>query len=426
MIDQSTAIARRTAAAPLADRVAARLVLRQLERWQVGALTMALPDGQILELGERGATRRVAVAVKQWRFFRRVLAGGDIGVGEAYMDGDWECSDLVELCRMFLEDQSVIVGRSVWTLPARAAHAVQRLARANTLRGSRRNIRHHYDLSNDLFALFLDESMTYSAAVFSRPDATLEEAQCAKLDGICRSLDLQPGQHVLEIGGGWGGFAIHAARHYRCRVTALTLSDDQLRLARQRVAAAGLGHCVEIRLCDYRRMTGRFDHIVSIEMFEAVGRRYYDAFFAACERMLQPHGRMFLQTIAIPDQRFDAYARDYDWLRKYVFPGSLIASVHEITASLKRVTALRIEALRDIGLDYAHTLHLWRQRFLGRQHEVRQLGFDERFIRMWDFYLASCEAAFSVRYINNVQLVLGRPLPFARALARRASPAQAA
>jgi cyclopropane-fatty-acyl-phospholipid synthase len=413
MIHPMTIEARRAGRVPLADRVAARLVLRQLERWHVGALRLELPDGRICELGEQRTARRVDVTVRDWRFFRRVLTAGDIGVGEAYMDGDWECSDLVELCRLFLEDQSVVDGGSGWTLPARVLHTMQRLVRANTLRGSRRNIQHHYDLGNDLFRLFLDDSMTYSAAVFARSDMTLEDAQREKLDGICRSLDLRPDQHILEIGSGWGSFAVHAAREYGCRVTSLTLSHDQLDLARQRVAEAGLADRVDVRLCDYRQVEGRFDRLVSIEMFEAVGLRYYDAFFAACDRLLRPRGRMFLQTIAIPDQRFDAYARDYDWTRKYIFPGSLLASLHEMTASLKRVTTLRVESLRDIGPDYARTLHHWRARFLARQHEVRRLGFGDRFIRMWDFYLASCEASFSARYINNLQLVMARPLPLA-------------
>jgi len=399
--------------ATLADRAAAAAVFRHLSRWHAGALTVELPDGRVRELG-RGGGARLHLTVTRWRFFRRVLLGGDIGVGEAYMDGDWRCDDLVGLCRAFLADQSVVAQRSPWALPTRLAHAVRRVWQANTLRGSRRNIRHHYDLSNDLFALFLDESMTYSAAVFSDPQTSLEAAQYEKLDGICRALALQPDQHVLEIGGGWGSFAMHAARVRGARVTSLTLSQDQLRLARQRVAAAGLEGRVDIRLCDYRHVDGCFDHVVSIEMFEAVGLEYYDAFFGACERMLAPHGRMFLQSIAIPDQRFDSYRRDYDWLRKYIFPGSLLASLHEITASLKRVTHLRVEGLRDIGPDYALTLRLWRERFLARRGEVRRLGFDERFVRMWEFYLASCEAAFGVRYINDLQLVLGRPEPLAR------------
>lgn len=416
MSSATTPLSRGTSAPALGllDRVAQRLALGQLRRWRA-PLTIELPDGRAIDVGQSRAGRRVSVAVKDARAFRRLLASGDIGLGESYMDGDWESSDLVELCRLFIAESAG--ARSWLALPMRAVHAWQRVAHANSVRGSRRNIRAHYDLSNDLFQLFLDPSMTYSAAVFERPGATLEEAQHAKLDGICRSLALQPGDHVLEIGSGWGSFAMHAARAYGCRVTSLTLSQDQRTLARQRVAQAGLSDRVDIQLCDYRHATGQYDHLVSIEMFEAVGLRYYDAFFGACERLLRPQGRMFLQTIAIPDQRFRAYARDFDWSRKYIFPGSLLASLHEITASLQRVTTLRIESLRDIGLDYARTLHCWRAQFLRAQHEVRRLGFDDRFIRMWDFYLASCEASFAARYINNLQLVLCRPLPFARALA---------
>ncbi len=416
MIDQSATTELHTDEASPVDRVAMRVVLHGLEFWRGGALTLELPDGRCIDVGRGRAAPRVSVAVRRWRFFRRLLTGGDISVAEAYVDGDWECSDVVALCRMFVMDQGAASGRSALARPRRLLHTLQRLASANTLGGSRRNVRAHYDLSNDLFGLFLDESMTYSAGVFERPEATLEEAQRAKLDGVCRSLGLAPQHHVLEIGSGWGSFALHAARTYGCRVTSLTLSRDQLALARARVADAGLGGRVDIRLCDYRRMTGRFDHLVSIEMFEAVGLRYYDAFFAACERLLRPHGRMFLQTIAIPDQRFPAYARDFDWIRKHIFPGSLLASLHEITASLRRVTTLRIESLRDIGLDYARTLHLWRERFLRRRRDARRLGFDDRFVRAWDWYLASCEAAFGARYINDLQLLLGRPLPFARAL----------
>lgn len=401
-------------AAPLPDRLAARLVLARLERWTVGRLTLTLPDGSRRECGPRGAERHVAVTVRDWRFFRRLLAGGDIGAGEAYMDGDWSCSDLVTLCALFVEDQSLLPESSFWALGGRARHAVRRWREANSRRGSRRNIRAHYDLGNAFFRLFLDDSMTYSAGVYASPAASLEEAQAEKLDGICRAIGVRPGQHVLEIGGGWGSFALHAAGRYGARVTSLTLSREQQRLASERAAAAGLAGRVDFQLRDYRDVPGRYDHIVSIEMFEAVGLAYYDAFFGACERLLAPAGSLFLQAIAIPDQRFDAYRRSYDWLRKYIFPGSLLASLHAITGSLRRVTRLRIESLRDIGPDYARTLRDWRERFLARRDAVRRLGFDDRFLRMWEFYLASCEAAFATRYLGDLQLVLRRPLPYAR------------
>jgi cyclopropane-fatty-acyl-phospholipid synthase len=396
---------------PKLDRLAARVVLGRLASWRHGRLTLTLPDGDTVDLGaDAPDARPVALAVHDWRFFRRLLLGGDIGAGESYVDGDWSCSDLVGLCALVIEDQSVLAERSPWQLASRAVHALRRLREANTRRGSRRNIARHYDLSNDFFRLFLDESMTYSGGVFARPATTLAEAQDEKLDGICRAIDLRDGQHVLEIGSGWGSFALHAAGRYGARVTSLTLSREQQRLAVERVAAAGLQDRVSIQLLDYRAVAGRFDHVVSIEMFEAVGFEYYDAFFGACERLLAPQGCLFLQTIAFPDQQFTRYRRDYDWLRKYIFPGSLLASLHGITGSLRRTTQLRVESLRDIGPDYARTLAAWRQRFLAQRDAVRQLGFDERFVRLWDFYLASCQAAFAIRYLSNLQLVMRRPL----------------
>jgi cyclopropane-fatty-acyl-phospholipid synthase len=403
------AVAALPARVPLRDRVAAKLVLGQLEQWRAGALTVTLPDGTIVECGDRACVRRVSVTIRDWKLFWRALTGGDIGVGESYMAGEWECSDLVELCRLFLRDQSVVEYHSAWTLAARLRHLLLRVARANTLSGSRRNIKYHYDLSNDLYRLFLDESMMYSCAVFERPDMSLAEAQHTKIDEICQRLSLAPGMHVLEIGSGWGAFAIHAARQYGCRVTSLTLSDEQLQLARERVAAAGVESLVDIRLCDYRNIAGSFDRIVSIEMFEAVGYEYYGAFFGQCSKVLKPNGKMFLQTIHMPDQRFDVYRRDFDWIRKHIFPGSLLASVHGISAALMRHTQLRIEWLRDIGPHYARTLHMWRERFMQRLPDVHALGFDDRFVRMWEFYLASCEAAFATRYIGDVQMVLTRP-----------------
>jgi len=394
---------------PLRYRTAARLVHGTLAGWRGGALSMALPDGSVREYGECGSTPAVRVTVKDWKFFWRALTAGDIGVGESYMAGEWECSDLVDVCRCFLRDQSMLDSRSTWTLPARLWHAWLRLRRVNTLKGSRRNIEHHYDLSNDLYRLFLDESMMYSCAVFEPSDASLADAQRYKLDQICQRLALVPGMEILEIGSGWGAFAVHAAQHYGCRVTSLTLSKEQLALARERVAAAGLDTLVDIRLCDYRAVTGSFDRIVSIEMFEAVGYEYYDAFFGQCSRLLKPDGRMFLQTIYKPDQQFDRYRRDFDWVRKYIFPGSLLASVYGIARALKHHTAMRIEWMQDIGLHYAHTLRAWRERFMSRAPEVRQLGFDDRFIRMWEFYLASCEAAFATRYLGDAQMILAKP-----------------
>ena len=394
---------------PLRYRWATKVVLAVMARWKAGALAMALPDGRTVHIGVPGAEPAVIVTVKDWRFFWRTLTAGDIGVGESYMAGEWECSDLPELCRLFLRDQSMLRAPSAWTLLARLRHAWLWLRQGNTLAGSRRNIKYHYDLSNDLYRLFLDESMMYSCAVFERAEASLEEAQRLKIDQICRRLELAPGLDVLEIGSGWGSFAIHAARAYGCRVTSVTLSDQQLQLARERVAAAGVDTAVDIRFCDYRQVTGSFDRIVSIEMFEAVGYEHYAAFFRACSSLLKPGGRMFLQTISIPDQRFDRYRQEFDWIKKYIFPGGLLASLHAITQALKEHTDMQIEWMQDIGVHYARTLRHWRQRFVSQLPEVRRLGFDDRFIRMWEFYLASCEAAFSTRYIGDLQIVLAKP-----------------
>jgi len=389
---------------PLRHRLAARAVLRALAAWHGGTLTLELPDGSVRTFGD-GGDPRVSVGIKDWRVFWRFLTTSDVGAGEAYMDGELTTSDLVALCQLCLLASS-IEQRSAWGLPARLRHAALRIAHANTLTGSRRNIRHHYDLSNDLYQLFLDDSMMYSCALFEHDDDTLAAAQRKKLDDICQRLELMPGHHVLEIGSGWGAFALHAAGQYGARVTSITLSEQQLALARQRVAEAGLSSQVDIQLRDYRQVTGLFDRIVSIEMFEAVGYEYYGAFFSTCSRVLKPGGRMFLQTITIPDQRFDRYRRDYDFIKKYIFPGGVLASLTGITAALKRHTDMRVDWLRDIGLSYAKTLHCWRERFLSHLPEVRQLGFDDRFIRMWEFYLASCEAAFSIRHIGDAQMIL--------------------
>jgi len=394
---------------PLHHRLAVKLVVAALKRWRGGLLLVSLPNGNELRFGEVSSGRPVRLVVKRWRFFWRALTGADVGVGESYMDGEWSSNDLAELCRQFLQEQSVLTYRSPWTALTRLRNLLLRITRANTISGSRRNIRSHYDLSNDLYRLFLDESMMYSCAVFERDDMSLEEAQRHKIDEICRRLELVPGLAVLEIGSGWGSFAIDAARHYGCRVVSLTLSEQQLALARERVRQAGLESAVEIRLCDYREVTGQFDRIVSIEMFEAVGYEYYSDFFGQCDRLLKPGGRMFLQTITVPDQRFDAYRREFDWIRKYIFPGGLLASVHAVATALKSHTDLRIEWMQDIGPHYARTLRCWRQRFVSHLPDVDRLGFDERFRRMWEFYLASCEAAFGTRHIGDVQMIFSRP-----------------
>lgn len=393
---------------PLRHRLAADLFLRRLAHWQGGALSITLPDDSVVHAGNPTAAR-VHIRVKAWHVFSRILMAADIGAGETYMEGDWECSDLVSLCRWFIRDANLLSSGGAWTWPTRLLHTIIQRSRANTLAGSQRNIRAHYDLSNELYRLFLDDSMTYSSAVFPDRDCSLEAAQQHKIDMICRRLALASHHHLLEIGSGWGTLAIHAARNYGCRVTTLTLSEQQLALARERVAAAGLTERVDVRLCDYRHVTGSYDRIVSVEMLEAVGHAYYRTFFDQCARLLKPGGRMVLQAICVPDQRFAAYQRDFDWIRKYVFPGGALASIHAIVTAVKQQTPLQLEWLEDIGPHYERTLRFWRERFRNQHVTVRALGFGDRFVRMWDFYLASCEAAFAERAIGNVQMLFTRP-----------------
>lgn len=392
----------------LVARWARPAVLRLLSQWRVGRLELRLPEGEWLRFGSAGAEPVARVHVRQDAAFRRVLFGGEIGAGESYTDGDWWAEDLplfLELCLDNLPRPRLNGGLAAFR---GLRSALRQRFRANTRRGSRRNIRDHYDLGNEFYRLFLDESLTYSSAVYPPGVDDLAEAQAHKLDGILDRLGAGPGDRILEIGCGWGSFALRAAERRGCRVTGLTLSERQQELARERVAAAGLSDRIEIRLLDYRDINETFDHVVSIEMFEAVGFEYYDTFFAAIDRALRPGGRALIQTITVPDEGFTEYRLKSDWIRRHVFPGSLLASVGEIRRSLARVTKLALRETREIGPDYARTLRDWRVRFHERLREVHALGYDERFIRLWDYYLASCEAGFARGVIGNSQLLLGR------------------
>jgi cyclopropane-fatty-acyl-phospholipid synthase len=285
---------------------------------------------------------------------------------------------------------------------------VRHWLRPNTRPGSRRNIASHYDLGNDLFELFLDPSLTYSSAIFGHPSEPLAEAQQRKFRRLGDQLRLEASDHVLEIGCGWGGFAIFAARTYGCRVTGLTISTEQHAFATARVRDAGLAGRVDIRLCDYRDVAGRFDKIVSIEMLEAVGRAHWPVFFERCDAVLAPGGSVAIQTIAMPDHRFEAYLRHADWIQTYIFPGGLLPSLGELCRAMTARTRLSVTGLEEIGLDYAETLARWRSAFLENLERVRHLGFDDRFIRMWEYYLASCEAMFRTRMLWTYQLLLRR------------------
>ena len=372
-----------------------------------GTLTLACPDrtwrlGQPAELDGQ-------ITVHDERFFLRALTGSDIGLGESYMDGDWTTPDLVQLVRLMLRNREALESRSrIAGALHQFAGSMARRLRDNSITGSRRHIHRHYDLGNDFFRLFLDtELRMYSCGYFRSSADTLEQAQAQKVDRICRALCLAPGDHVLEIGSGWGGFAMWAATRYGCRVTTTTISDEQYRhVVALKDTLGEAGSRIEILRSDYRELTGQFDKAVSIEMFEAVGLDHYDDYFRQVDRLLKPDGQMLLQTITVSDQWFPKYHGTPDWIEKYIFPGGELASVGEILRSLERTTSLSVHHAENFGSHYARTLHAWRSRFHARLDDVRAQGFDERFIRMWDLYLASCEATFLERHTGLYQLLL--------------------
>jgi cyclopropane-fatty-acyl-phospholipid synthase len=385
---------------------AKRLFLSTLEGLNSGSLELVLPD-RTQRFGDASAELRARLVVDRERFFTRALTGGDTGIGEAYVDGDWSSPDLVSLMRLAVRNLAKLEEKNAFfSSLSRFADRVRQRLRKNTVEGSRRNIQAHYDLSNEFFRLFLDQNLVYSCAWYERPEDSLETAQIQKLDRICRKLDLQPRDRVLEIGTGWGAFALHVARNYGCQVTTTTISQQQYKYARERFDAADPHPRIELLLEDYRQLSGRFDKIVGIEMFEAVGFEHYDEFFRTCDRLLEPDGSMLLQTITMNEQKFPRYRKQSDWIQKYIFPGAQLASLRGILDSLARATRLSPFHAEDMGVHYARTLAAWRERFHDSIGEVKALGFDDRFVRMWDYYLAFCEGAFRERHISDFQLLL--------------------
>ncbi|MFO1418391.1 MAG: cyclopropane-fatty-acyl-phospholipid synthase family protein [Methylotetracoccus sp.] len=388
-----------------------KLLLDRMSRIRDGSLRIVDERG-MLECGARTPRCDVAVEVDiaDPAAYRSMALRGSIGAGESYMDGQWTCSDLTGLIRILVANRPVLDGLD--SGPVRLASPLFRLyhmLRSNTISGSRRNIAEHYDLGNDFYRLFLDETLMYSCALFADQSTSLHQASIAKNELICRKLQLRPSDHLLEIGTGWGGFAIHAARHYGCRITTTTISREQWTLATQRIAEAGLADRVSVLLEDYRHLTGRYDKIVSIEMLEAVGHRYYDGYFARCSSLLNDDGLMLLQTITIAEQLYERAKHSVDFIQRYIFPGGCLPSVAAIADVIARKTDFRIYHLDDIGPHYATTLRHWRERFLENLPEVRTLGFSERFIRMWEFYLCYCEGGFIERAIGNIQMLLTKP-----------------
>ncbi len=392
-------------------RLARALLMAQLRKIRHGRLRL-IDQGVDETFGSVSADAPfdITLRVRNARFYSDVVFAGTVGAGEAYTNGYWHCDDLTGLVRLMVVNRALMndvdSGWSRLSAPLlKFAHWLNR----NDKTGSRRNISAHYDLGNRFFELFLDDTMAYSCGIFAGPESTLLEASTAKFDAACSKLALTSDQHLLEIGTGWGGLAIHAARHYGCRVTTTTISREQYDMARERVARAGLEDRVTVLLEDYRDLRGSYDAVVSIEMIEAVGHQYLDTYFHRCSELLKPSGAMLLQAITIRDQFYDQARRSVDFIKRFIFPGSFIPSVAAIVDSVGRSTDMKLFHLEDIGPHYARTLRMWREAFLARQNEVRAQGYPETFVRMWEYYLCYCEGGFEERQLGDVQMLLTKP-----------------
>ena len=385
--------------------MAIRLGLSAASRIRIGRLSVVMPDGRRSVFGDPASTRTAEIRIHDEAAAVRILLHGETGAGEAYMDGLWSSPDLAGLLRWAaLNRDSLALSTGWFRRPAQVRRTIAHRFRRNTKGQSRRNISAHYDLGNDFYRTFLDETMTYSSAVFASPDQSLADAQRNKYRVIAEGAGLVRGQHVLEIGTGWGGFALYAAGELGCRVTSVTISQEQFDLARRRVLEAGLEDLVDIQLRDYRDITGTYDAIVSIEMLEAVGAEYFATFFEKCDAALVPGGRLSLQSITFPDAGYERQLHGANWIQTYIFPGGLCPSLAVIERST-RDTRLLIRGMTDIAGDYVLTLRAWRMRFMERLGAVRAMGFDDRFVRMWEYYLALSEAGFATGISQDLQIV---------------------
>jgi cyclopropane-fatty-acyl-phospholipid synthase len=389
-------------------RAALLAALAQLEHGEV----RLLDEASERRFGRKSAhcALSATIRVRDARFYAAAAFGGSVGAGEAYIQGYWSCDDLTALMRIMVVNREALSALDRgFALLARPLRKLAHWLNRNSKSGSARNIAAHYDLGNDLYGLMLDETMAYSCGIFLTEDTTLAEASRAKFDAACRKLALGPSDHLLEIGTGWGGLAIHAAQHYGCRVTTTTISRAQHELARERIAAAGLSDRVTLLLEDYRDLSGSYDKLVSIEMIEAVGADYLDTYFGRCSALLAPQGAMLLQAITIQDQLYAEARRSVDYIQRFIFPGSFIPSIAALTSSICRATDLKLFHLEDIGPHYARTLALWRRNFFQHLDEVRRLGYPDSFVRMWEYYLCYCEGGFAERQLGDVQMLLTKP-----------------
>jgi cyclopropane-fatty-acyl-phospholipid synthase len=389
---------------PLAADAAQRVLVGALSRLRVGRLAVVLPDGSHRAFGDRTSEIRGEIHIHDRNALVRMLIDGETGAGEGYMAGEWSSPDLAALLLLAaLNRRELALVGGWWRAPTQALRIAAHRLNRNTIGRARKNISEHYDLGNDLYRLFLDETMTYSSAVFESDGQPLVDAQRNKYRRMAELAGLSGGESVLEIGSGWGGFAIYAAAELGCHVTTITISQAQLELARERIAGAGLSELVDVQMRDYRTVEGQFDAVVSIEMLEAVGHEYFPVFFETLDRVLRPGGRAAIQVITYPDAQYEEQRRGANWIQKYIFPGGLLPSVAVIERATHR-TRLLLTSIDDIGPHYARTLRAWRSNFMGNLDAVRDLGFDERFVRMWEYYLALCEAGFATGIFQDMQL----------------------
>jgi cyclopropane-fatty-acyl-phospholipid synthase len=411
-------------ATQFSDRVLRRIVLRRLRLLTSGLLILR-ESGKTTTFGDydTGNELSAVVTVTDARFYSCIVLGGAVGAAEAYMQGYWHTDNLTQVIRILARNRAALEGLEQGA--ARLLQPVRKLLhrlQRNSRRGSRRNIAAHYDLGNDFFKLWLDDNMMYSSAVFEHEDMNLAQASVAKLERICRKLELQATDHVLEIGTGWGGFAIYAAQTYGCRVTTTTISREQYDYARAQVLAAGVGDRVTLLLDDYRELDGQYDKLVSIEMVEAVGDNYLDVFFGCCSRLLKADGMMLLQAITMADQHYRSALQSVDFIQRYIFPGGFLPSVSRILEATTASTDMRIFHLEDIGEHYARTLRMWKKAFWANIESVRAMGYSSEFVRMWHYYFCYCEGAFTEQVIGDVQMLLVKPRcrrePLVPALAR--------
>ena len=393
------------------ERIARRLLLGALDNLEHGRLTLTESDGTVHEfIGKHNPGLSGNVQILDPKFFIRVLSSGSRGAGESYMSNEWDSTDLTSVFRIAALNQSMWQSlERGWARLSLPASRIHHWFNRNTRSQSRRNISAHYDLGNDFFELFLDPTMMYSCGVFENSTDSMERASNRKNELICQKLQLQPSDHLVEVGTGWGGFALHAAKHYGCRITTTTISKRQFELASQRIRAAGLDNQVTVLLEDYRDLTGTFDKLVSIEMIEAVGWEHYDTYFKSCSELLNDRGLMLVQAITVPDNGFEDAKRHVDFIKRYVFPGGCLPSVQAMVAAARKVTDLQLIQLDDIGAHYVRTLRAWLARFDANKRKVVGLGYDQRLIRLWRFYLCYSEAAFAERSTSNVHALFAKP-----------------